>query len=75
MDECEIWKKIFIKQYIFFSISGIFISLIYNLVSYKKYFLAWELELKRVLKGLKRMLIKILLLKYFNFELKLIDNW
>lgn len=75
MDECEIWKKIFIQQYIFFSISGIFISLIYNLVSYKKYFLAWELELKRVLKGLKRMLIKILQLKYFNFELKLIDNW
>lgn len=68
-------KKIFIKQYIFFSIPDIFISLIYNLVSYKKYFLAWELELKRVLKGLKRMLIKILLLKYFNFELKLIDNW
>lgn len=39
-------KKIFIKQYTFLFISDILKSLIYKLVFYKKYFLAWEFELK-----------------------------
>lgn len=42
----KIFKKIYKKKCVFFFISDILKSLIYKLVFYKKYFLAWEFELK-----------------------------